>query len=183
MKNLSSVCIATTVICLFTAKNALAFEPQVVSPNAYKVPYLGLDGTFHLNQDDENSFNDPRNPKRIVIEKMETFTFFADAEGKNAIAKNCHYAYIGAAKDPKFYPQYKLAVWDLFELLKEEKQDPSCDRFKYLSVGVPHGETAHMHFRYGDAMSSFEAILNLSNDPQPWISTYCTNGRTRCGSE
>ncbi len=181
MKYLVSFCMATTVTCLFTAKLAWGFEVQVVSPNAYRVPYLGLDGTFHLNQDDDNSFNDLRNPKRIVIEKMERFTFFADAGGQNAIAKNCRYAYIGAAKDPKFYPQYKLAVWDWFELLKQDKQDPSCDRFKYLTVAAPHD--GHMHVRYGDTTSSLETLLNLSNDPQPWIPTYCTNGRTRCGKE
>ena len=181
MNYISSIGILTTLTCLCTAKLALTVEPQVVSPNAYKVPYLGLDDTFHLNQDDENSFNDMRNPKRIDVKKMELFNFFADAEGKNAIAKNCRYVYIGAAQDPKYYSQYKLAVWDLFELLEDEKQDSNCDRFKYLTVAAPHD--GHMHVRYGDATSSLEMLLNVSNDPQPWTPSYCTDGKTRCGGE
>jgi hypothetical protein len=181
MNYLSSIGIVTTVSCLFTTNLALISEAQVVSPNAYKIPYLGLDGSFQLNQDDESSFNDPRNPKRIDIEKMERFIFFADVEGKNAIATDCRYVYIGAAQDPKYYSQYKLAVWDLFELLEDEKQDSKCDRFKYLTVAAPHD--GHMHVRYGDATSSLEMLLNVSNDPQPWTPSYCTDGKTRCGGE
>jgi hypothetical protein len=181
MKYIPSVGILTTLACLCTAQLALTVEPQVVSPNAYKVPYLGLDGTFQLNQDDENSFNNPRNPKRIDVEKMDLFAFFSDAEGKIAIAKNCRYAYIGAAQDPKYYSQSKLAVWDLFELLEEEKQDSNCDRFKYLTVTAP--QDGHMHVRYGDATSSLETLLTISNDTQPWTPTYCTDGKTRCGGE
>lgn len=45
---------------------------------------------------------------------MEKFTFYKDAV--TPIARNCHYAYMGAAPDPKFYSESKSAVWDLFEL-------------------------------------------------------------------
>lgn len=175
MNYLSSLCLATTLVLSGTP--LIALELPVVSPNAYRVPYLGLDGSFNLNQDDNEGFNDSRNPKRITVEKMETFTFFSDTQGQNALAKNCRYVYLGALGDPKYYAQYKQAVWDLFELLPDDKQDPNCSNFKYLTVAAPND--GHMHVRYGT--TSLEAILNISNDSQPWTPTYCTDGKTRCG--
>jgi hypothetical protein len=47
---------------------------MVYSRNAFKVPYLGLDGTFTLDQQ-ELSATDPRNPPRIVFRQMEYFPF------------------------------------------------------------------------------------------------------------
>ncbi|AFY30708.1 hypothetical protein [Calothrix sp. PCC 7507] len=184
MKNLS---IIIGIFSCLIAPLAVQAEPQIVSPNAYKVPFLGLDGTFLINQDHKASVNDPRNPKRLEISKMEKFSFYADDEGKQAIAKNCTYIYMGAAKDPKFYALFKSAIWDQFELAKEEKADPGCDRFKHITVVVPHGDPAHMHFRYGDQKSDFTTILNMSNTPEdkktfsPWFATYCNNGKNRCG--
>lgn len=171
---------------VITNEIAQALEPQIISPNAYKVPYLGFNGVFNLNTEDENSVKDPRNPKQIAIAKMEKFTFYKDAAG-TPMARDCHYVYMGAAPDPKYYSQFKSAVWDLFELVQEEKQDSACNKFKYLVLTAPHDEPIHMHFRYGDEQSSLEALLNMSNTPadaakfSPWFATYCGGGKTRCG--
>ncbi|NJM56465.1 MAG: metal-binding protein ZinT [Synechococcales cyanobacterium RU_4_20] len=160
--------------------------PQVISPNAYKVPYLGFNGMFMLNADQASSVNDPRNPKRIGISKMEQITFYKDATGKDAIARNCEYVYMGAAGDPKYYVEFK-ATWEMFELAQDEKQDPACKKFQYLVLTAPHGEPTHMHMRYGDQVSSFAVLLKMSNEAEdaatfnPWFATYCGAGKTRCG--
>jgi hypothetical protein len=159
---------------------------QVISPNAYKVSYLGYNGMFMLNADQAGSVKDPRNPKRIGMSKMETITFYKNATGKDAIARNCEYVYMGAAGDPKYYAEFK-ASWDMFELAQDEKQDPACKKFQYLVLTAPHGEPMHMHMRYGDQSSSFTALLKMSNAVEnaakftPWFATYCGAGKTRCG--
>lgn len=189
MKRFSSLFVAAIAAFVTMNEIAQAIETQIISPNAYKVPYLGFDGVFNLNAEHENSLKDPRNPKRIAIEKMEKFTFYKDAAGKTPMARDCHYTYMGAAPDPKYYFQFKSAVWDLFELVQEEKQDSACNKFKYLILTAPHDEPIHMHFRYGNAQSSFEALLKMSNDPEdaakfsPWFATYCGGGKTQCGEE
>ncbi|MBW4550203.1 MAG: hypothetical protein KME35_03700 [Aphanocapsa sp. GSE-SYN-MK-11-07L] len=140
-----------------------ASSPEIATPvlsgNAYKVPYLGYNGSFHLNAESESSTKDTRNPKRIDIQKMEEATFYKDAAGQTAIARDCHYAYLGAVPDTKYYPEYKTSVWDLFELEKDEEgnQDPACKQFKYLSFTAPHGDPIHMHFRYGGEKASVQA--------------------------
>lgn len=165
---------------------SLPIAAQVISPNAYKVPYLGYNGTFILNADQESSVKDPRNPKRLGISKMEKITFYKNATGKSVIARNCEYIYIGAAGDPKYYKEFK-AAWDLFELAKDEKQDPNCKRFQYLTLTAPHGEPIHMHVRYGGEQSSFEALLKMSGETEdaakfsPWFATYCGGGKSKCG--
>jgi hypothetical protein len=185
MKTFSSFCLVA-IATIFLANIAQALPTQIMSPNAYKVPYLGFNGVFNLNAEHEQSIKDPRNPKRIAIEKMERFTFYKDAAG-TPIARNCRYAYMGAAPDPKYYSEYKTAVWDLFELVKDEKQDATCNQFKYLTLTAPHDEPIHMHFRYGNEKSSLEALLNMSNAPadaakfSPWFATYCGGGKTECG--
>ncbi|MEG4808882.1 hypothetical protein QUA82_15035 [Microcoleus sp. F8-D3] len=163
---------------------------QVISMNAHKVPYLGFNGVFNLNTEHQNSVKDPRNPKRIDVEKMEKFSFYKDAAGKQPIARNCKYVYMGAMGDGKYYKEYKIA-WDLFELAKEENQDPGCKKFQYLSFIPPHGESSgepiHMHFRYTSEPSSFATLVNMTNDPEdaakfsPWFATYCGGGKTKCG--
>ncbi|MEG4229939.1 hypothetical protein QUA35_27885 [Microcoleus sp. N9_B2] len=164
---------------------------QVISMNAYKVPYLGFNGVFNLNTEHQNSVKDPRNPKRIDVEKMEKFSFYQDAAGKKPIARNCQYVYMGATGDSKYYAEYKM-TWDLFELVKEEKQDPNCNKFQYLSFVPPHGELKgepiHMHFRYASKPSSFATLVNMTKDPEdatkfsPWFATYCGGGKTKCGT-
>ncbi len=166
--------------------SAPPIAPQVISPNAYKIPYLGYNGMFMLNADQEGSMKDPRNPKRIGIAKMEQITFYKGLTGKDTIARNCEYVYMGAAGDPKYYIEFK-ASWDMFELVQDEKQDPGCQKFQYLVLTAPHGNPIHMHLRYGDAKSSFDALLKLSHETEnaakfnPWFATYCGAGKTRCG--
>lgn len=163
-------------------------SPQLFSLNAFKVPYLGYDGIFYLNEDDDKSFNDVRNPKRIAMERMEKFTFFNDTAGQNPMARDCRYVYVGVVADPKYYPEYKGAVWDVFELEKDDKQDPACNQFKYLTFVAPHGDPSHMHFRYGNDKADVQALVNMSTAPEdvgkfnPWFATYC-GGQTRCGKE
>ena len=164
---------------------------QVISMNAYKVPYLGFNGVFNLNTEHQNSVKDPRNPKRIDVEKMEKFSFYQDAAGKKPLARNCMYVYMGATGDAKYYAEDKM-TWDLFELVKEEKQDPNCNKFQYLSFVPPHGELKgepiHMHFRYASKPSSFATLVNMTKDPEdatkfsPWFATYCGGGKTKCGT-
>jgi len=186
VKGFFSLCLAA-IVAAITNEFAQALETQVFSPNAYKVPYLGFDGVFNLNTEHEQSVKDPRNPKQIVIEKMEKFSFYQDTALKIPIARNCRYIYMGAAPDPKYYSEFKSAVWDLFELVKDEKQDTACNQFKYLVATAPHDDPLHMHFRYGNQQSSLEALLNMSNAPEnaakfsPWFATYCGGGKTQCG--
>lgn len=65
------------------------------SPNAFKVPYLGVDGAFTIDTK-EISATDPRNPKRVVFQQMELFSFYKDYDGYTPLAENCRYAYKGA---------------------------------------------------------------------------------------
>ena len=187
MKNFPSFCLAAIATFLIANELAQALETQSISPNAYKVPYLGFDGVFNLNAEQE-SVKDPRKEKVIAISKMDKFTFYKDAAKKTPIARDCHYTYMGAAPDPKYYSQSKSAVWDLFELKPEEKQDLGCNKFKYVVLTAPHDQPIHMHFRYGDEQSNFDALLKMSNaiaEPakfNPWFATYCGGGKTKCGA-
>jgi len=70
-------------------------ENVIYSQNAYKIPYLGIDGIFTIDTAEPVPANDPRNPKRIVFDKMEYFSFYKDIDGQKPIAENCRY-YIGA---------------------------------------------------------------------------------------
>jgi hypothetical protein len=155
----------------------------VMSVNAYKVPYLGLDGTFYLNQGDKEGYADARRPKRVVVTKMQKFSFYSDAAGKHPIAQNCVYTYLGTAKDPKFYAEFKGAVWDLFELEADDKLDPKCQKFKHLTIVPPHGEPTHMHIRYGDEKNNATKLLNMSQAEKPWFPTYCGIGKTVCNEQ
>ena len=155
----------------------------VFSPNAFKVPYLGVDGAFTIDTKDISA-SDPRNPKRVVFQGMELFSFYKDIDGKTPLAQNCRYVYKGAAGDPFYYPhQSKTSIWDLFELASGPAE---CDNFSYVILRSPHAEPVHMHMRYGNADSSFRELLNLSNAPEnknsinPWWSVYCAAGVSGC---
>jgi hypothetical protein len=159
------------------ASLAQAAEPQIVSPNAYKIPYLGVDGAFILGGN-ETSRNDPRNPGRVVFDEMEFFTFYSDVEGEELLAENCRYAYRGAAGDAFYYPERSLgSIWDMFELRSADNE--ACQPFKYVILRSPHGDPVHMHMRYGDAEMSFGELLEVSlleEDAEtfnPWWSLYC----------
>ncbi|WP_407900965.1 hypothetical protein [Scytonema sp. NUACC26] len=167
-----------------SSSSANAVKEQVYSPNAFKVPFLGVDGTFNIDTT-EISASDPRNPKRVVFNKMEFFSFYDDLTGEKPIAKNCRYVYKGAAGDPFYYPkQSKTSIWDLFELVSGED---ACNKFYYVILRSPHGEPVHFHMRYGDINSSFKTLLQLSNlgpedktNIDPWWSVYCAEGVSGC---
>ena len=89
MQKISAVCLLAVITCLVTGKSTQAQEEYkwqwgesnqsdvgtVFSPNAFKVPYLGVDGAFNIDTK-EISATDPRNPKRVVFKQMEFFSFF-----------------------------------------------------------------------------------------------------------
>jgi hypothetical protein len=168
---------------VLVSTNGLMAADTVVSPNA-QVPYLGLHGTFTLDPT-AVSARDPRNPKRIVFQQMETFSFYTDMDGKMPMAQGCRYAYKGAAGDPFYYPEKSTAsIWDLFALVSG---DAACAQFRYVALRAPHGNPVHMHLRYGDASSGFEQLLGISlagpedkTKINPWWSVYCAEGTSGC---
>lgn len=197
MQKISAICLLAAIACLLTGKSTQAQDEYkwqwqesnqsdvgtTYSPNAFKVPYLGVDGAFTIDTK-EISATDSRNPKRVVFQQMEFFSFYKDYDGNTPLAKNCRYVYKGAAGDPFYYPeQSKTSIWDLFELASG---DAACNNFYYVIMRSPHGNPVHMHMRYGNATSSFRQLLNLSNAPEnknsinPWWSVYCAAGVSGC---
>jgi hypothetical protein len=171
------------IATLLSGQTVIAQETtEFTSPNA-DVEYLGIDGTFTLDTSVPSSLHDPRNPARIVFNQMEEFSFYRDMQGEQAIAENCRYVYRGAAPDPHYYPEFQTSIWDLFELAPESE---NCSAFTYVALRSPHGDPAHMHFRYGGEESSFETLLNMSTvepdsaELNPWWSSYCAEGVTAC---
>jgi len=85
MNRLFSVCLIAAIGYIFLGQSNPALsqfnrardEGTVYSPNAFKVPYLGVDGAFTVDTK-EISAIDPRNPKRIVFQQMELFSFYRD---------------------------------------------------------------------------------------------------------
>ena len=140
--------------------------------------FLTNHGVFLLQPGD--SFDDPRNPKRIAMNTTAesdvptTVSFYADLDGETPLAEGCDYQYVGGKPDPHYFPNYKTSVWDLFQL--EAGQSQACQGFAHIAVRSPHDSPPHMHFRYGDAGKSFDALLAMSNDPEsgfdPWWSDY-----------
>lgn len=183
MKRVASICLTAAMTCMLAGESTQATADTVYSPNAFKVQYLGVNGTFTIDTK-EVSASDPRNPKRVVFQQMEFFSFYKDLDGNTPIAKNCRYTYKGAAGDPFYYPdKSKTSIWDLFELVSG---DAACNNFYYVTLRSPHGNPIHMHMRYGNAKSSFNALLKLSNAPEsktninPWWSVYCNEGVSGC---
>lgn len=191
MKRVFAFCLISAIGYIFAGSsnpalgqfNRVRDEGTVYSPNAFKVPYLGVDGAFNVDTK-EISAIDPRNPKRIVFQKMEFFSFYKDLEGFTPIAEQCRYVYKGAAGDPFYYPQQsKTSIWDLFELASGSA---ACNNFYYVILRSPHGNPVHMHMRYANAKSSFNELLRMSNAPEdktkvdPWWSVYCAAGVSGC---
>lgn len=182
LNKLASICLIAAT-CVLAGESVQAVEEQIYSPNAFKVPYLGVDGVFTIDTK-EISATDPRNPKRVVFKQMEEFSFYKDLEGSTPLAENCRYVYKGAAGDPFYYPKTsKTSIWDLFELASG---DDACNNFYYVILRSPHGDPVHMHMRYGNNESSFDNLLNFSDAPEtkesinPWWSVYCAEGVSGC---
>ena len=98
----------------------------VSSPNAFKVPYLGLDGIFAIDPQ-AIAATDPRNPKRIVFRTMEYFSFYADSAGATPLAAECRYIYKGAAGDPFYYPTLAKTSISRSILLTNASQEKRCE--------------------------------------------------------
>lgn len=146
--------------------------------------YLMMNGEFHLNPGDSLSQNDPRNPGRLILEtsdkkgSLTKMTFFDHNDLDKKIAE-CGYQYIGSRPDPHYYPkESKTSIWDIFEKVEDYYGDGT--KYKYVLSRSPHGDSIHMHLRYGD---NVEQILQMSNDAEddqfnPWWATYCDIERT-----
>jgi len=174
--------VVAVLVVLWSGGGDLRGEERIVSPNA-SLPYLGVHGTFTVDQA-ELAARDPRNPKRVVFERMERFSFYDDLQGRVPIARDCVYAHHGTAGDPYYYPvRSKASIWELFKLVSGEV---ACRRFTYVALRAPHGNPVHMHMRYGHERTSFETLLALSDGPEdktkldPWWSVYCAEGRSGC---
>ncbi|WP_437728935.1 hypothetical protein [Sorangium sp. So ce861] len=151
------------------------------------VPYLGVDGEFTSDPLAPECPDDPRNPGRVALKEMREISFYSDREGTMPLAEGCAYAYEGFAPDPHYFPEYPDSVWLQFALTAG---GAGCEAFHYVIMRPPHGEGAakHMHLRYGDAESSFDELLDMSNGDEqdadacnPWWSAYCSAGIEGCG--
>jgi hypothetical protein len=174
--------VVAILVELMSAGAGVRGQERIVSPNA-NVPYLGVHGTFTVDQA-ELAARDPRNPKRVIFERMERFSFYEDLQGRVPIARDCIYAHEGPAGDPYYYPaRSKASIWELFKLLSGEA---ACRKYTYVALRAPHGNPVHMHMRYGDERTGFEALLAMSDGPEdktkldPWWSVYCAEGRSGC---
>lgn len=138
MTRLTSVLLLSVVTAIGGYAGA---QETVTSPNAH-VPYVGLHGVFTIDTQ-ELAARDPRNPKRVVFTELTTASFFDDVDGKKPIARQCRYAYRGAAGDPYYYPERSSrSIWELLQLTAGEE---NCRKFAYLIVRAPHGDPIHMH--------------------------------------
>jgi hypothetical protein len=163
---------------MFISSSLSAHEPEV------PFRYMTNHGTFLLDDHDEDSFHDPRNPKIIISDtddepdSQSIFYFIFSVDPNNPDyqrnAENCLYQYKGSLPDTYYFPGSKGSIWDLFKL--EPNQADECLPYSYLTVRSPHGEypEIHMHFRYGD--QGFSALLNNTlsdpSSPEAWWSTY-----------
>lgn len=150
------------------------------------LPYLANHGTFLLDDHDEISFDDARNPLLIIADTDESpnseaiFYFFFSLDPSHPDyernAEDCRYQYVGSRPDPFYYPRSKGSVWDLFELTHVQSEE--CEQYTYLAVRSPHGAypDIHMHFRYGDKHTNFSEIVSKKfsdpESPYAWWSSY-----------
>lgn len=150
------------------------------------LPYLANHGTFLLDDHDETSFSDDRNPLLIIADTDETpnseaiFYFFFSLDPSHPDyernAEDCRYQYVGSRPDPFYFPRSKGSVWDLFALAPEQPE--ACEHYAHLAIRSPHGDypDMHMHFRYGDSHTSFSDILSKKfsdpESPYAWWSSY-----------
>ncbi|MDO4762840.1 MAG: hypothetical protein Q4A00_00435 [Flavobacteriaceae bacterium] len=139
--------------------------------------YLTMDGEFIMDPKDPYTVNDSRNPSKIILSTSEEpnsltkMSFFHHLDERQEIA-SCGFQYIGSRPDPKYFPESKTSIWDIFEKVEDYSGD--CSKFKFVISRSPHDTPRHMHLRYGNDL---EALLNMSNDEEdeqynPWWSEY-----------
>lgn len=179
--------VVSGVICVGSAFAGCgeASEPVLEEPNK-DVPFLGVDGEFTSDPLALECPDDPRNPGRVVLEKMEKMSFYEDREGTKALAEGCTYEYAAFEADPHYYPEYPTSVWLVFRLTSG---GPACEAFTNVVMRPPHGDgdIKHMHLRYGDASTTPDELLEMSIGEyedadvcDPWWSVYCTAGAEAC---
>jgi hypothetical protein len=105
------------VICVGSAFAGCgeASEPVLEEPNK-DVPFLGVDGEFTSDPLALECPDDPRNPGRVVLEKMEKMSFYEDREGTKALAEGCTYEYASFEADPHYYPEYPTLARGSFDV-------------------------------------------------------------------
>lgn len=182
--------------CLLTLSGALAgcggeadpadeVPAQPQEPNK-GIPYHNVDGAFTSDPLAVDCADDPRNPGRVVFKQMKEFAFYTDREGMTPIAEACIYDYKSFAGDPHYFKEFPSSVWDQFELSSGPAE---CEAFHFVTLRPPHGDgkVKHMHMRYGDKATGFDALLGMSagdyedtDDCNPWWSVYCTAGFEGC---
>lgn len=160
-------------------------EPVAEEPNK-GVPFLGVDGEFTSDPLALECADDPRNPGRVVLEKMEKMSFYADRDGTMALAEDCRYEYVTHEGDPHYFPETLTSVWLVFKL---SSGGAGCEAYTNVVMRPPHGDgdIKHMHLRYGDASKTAEELLEMSVGDyedkdvcDPWWSVYCTAGAEAC---
>lgn len=159
--------------------------PEPKEPNE-GVPYLGVDGAFTSDPLAAECPDDPRNPGRIVLWQMKEMSYYEDREGTKPLAEKCTYEYTSYEPDPHYFEEFPSSVWLVFKLTGG---GTGCEAFTNVVMRPPHGDgdVKHMHFRYGDASTTADALLQMSvgeyedaDDCDPWWSTYCTAGNEGC---
>ena len=150
-----------------------ACEDGGAAPDPATAQYLVANGTWVLD-DSEQSFSDPRNPRRMVLETTEapgspsTFSFYADVAGAIPIAEGCIYQYNRSQPDSYRFPERKEAVWVMFDLAPDSPA--ACQ--PYARVGfaptldtAAAGDTAtRLHLRFG-TMDYAELVGPTFSDP------------------
>lgn len=180
-------CILAGSLCLGGALAGCSDESEPVLEEPNKgVPYLGVDGEYTSDPLALECPDDPRNPGRVVLEKMEKMSFYADREGTTPLAEGCTYEYSSYEGDPHYFPETPTSVWLVFRLTSG---GAGCEDFTHVVMRPPHGDgdIKHMHLRYGDASMSAEKLLGMSDGDyedadvcDPWWSVYCTAGAEAC---
>ncbi|WP_437682034.1 hypothetical protein [Sorangium sp. So ce131] len=186
-RRIGALCGALVSVVLLGCGNDDPDETQVVAEEPNKgVPYLGVDGEYTSDPLAAACPDDPRNPGRVALDQMKSFSFYSDREGTTPLAEECGYAYEGFAPDPHYFPEVPDSVWLQFALTSG---GDGCEAFRYVVMRPPHGDGAvkHMHLRYGDAGTSFAGLLDMSYGDEddadrcnPWWSVYCSAGSEGC---
>lgn len=148
-----------------------ATSPVDVAPASYLIAH----GTWVIDNDDA-SFDDTRNPRRLVLETTDTpgssstFSFFSDLEGQTPIAVGCRYQYNRSQPDSVRFPATKEAVWVMFEL--EDGNAEPCAAFE--KVAFSRALEGGLHLRYGTVEYSVLVgpTLSAPESPDLWWSRY-----------
>ncbi len=144
-----------------------------------------MTGDFEMDPTDAATRNDPRNPSRVRLATTDEdgtasrFAFYAHDDPDRLVA-DCGYQYVGSRPDPHYFPaESKTSIWDVFE--QTEAYAGDCAAYTAVAARAPHGETVHMHLRYGtdaDALLAMSTVPADSSAFEPWWSVYCAPGRT-----